>query len=377
MLTYLKTLPFAMLVMVLVSAGRADERHETAADSLLAARKHFSFAVQYKQSGSLEKALDNYERSLDFVDSLYQVHYSYADLLMKLDRKEEARRELLATLRLNPSHFNSAAILAGQYYEEACYDSALVMYEIMLEGRPDDPAIRASVARLRSYLGKDGDALESFMTMIGDGTATPADHERALEIAISRGETDTVGRILELSRTNGADIPSLFTTAAAYFMKTGDTGAAMRNLLAAVERNPSDIESYERLADIAEKTGDAALAAKALAGLHSNMPENVEILTALAENHLQAGRESEAVALIDTGLSLAPENGKLHILKGTWHREQGRPDEAVAEFEAALADERWEPVARQFIWQIRPPETDEEKAERNFFERSRKQDDGN
>ncbi len=40
---------------------------------------------------------------------------------------------------------------------------------------------------------------------------------------------------------------------------------------------------------------------------------------------------------------------------------------SAAAFEAAKADPGWERVAQQRIWQIRPPETEEEKLKRAFF----------
>ena len=41
--------------------------------------------------------------------------------------------------------------------------------------------------------------------------------------------------------------------------------------------------------------------------------------------------------------------------------------DAVASFELARIDPNWEAVAQQRIWQIHPPETEEEKLRREFF----------
>jgi hypothetical protein len=51
-------------------------------------------------------------------------------------------------------------------------------------------------------------------------------------------------------------------------------------------------------------------------------------------------------------------------------------DSVIAEYEKALHDPNWASVAQQRIWQIRPPETEEEKLKKSFFGQSSAEDDG-
>ena len=46
---------------------------------------------------------------------------------------------------------------------------------------------------------------------------------------------------------------------------------------------------------------------------------------------------------------------------------QGNEEDALTAFEVARADPGWQEVAQQRIWQIRPPETEEERLKRQFF----------
>ena len=46
---------------------------------------------------------------------------------------------------------------------------------------------------------------------------------------------------------------------------------------------------------------------------------------------------------------------------------RGAEEDALASFAKAREDPEWESVAQQRIWQLRPPETEEEKLKREFF----------
>ncbi|MCK5346014.1 MAG: hypothetical protein KAR20_21535, partial [Candidatus Heimdallarchaeota archaeon] len=139
------------------------------ADSLLKAKKHFSFAVEYKKNEKYEDAFRNYETSIAYNDTVYQVHYSFADLLLKMNKPEYAKRELLTSFTLNPGHFKSASILASQYYKSAVYDSALVMYEAMHKIKPKQDSILSNIASLREFLDMTEKALESYAELIAKG----------------------------------------------------------------------------------------------------------------------------------------------------------------------------------------------------------------
>jgi Tfp pilus assembly protein PilF len=90
---------------------------------------------------------------------------------------------------------------------------------------------------------------------------------------------------------------------------------------------------------------------------------------------MAAGKSGQAEIIIADALNRTPGDAKLHILMGNLFREKGDDNKAVHEYEIALNDPRWKQTAQQLIWQIRPPQTESEKAEREFFRRGREQSD--
>ena len=90
----------ALFIMGALLASPAKSENGTSADEM--ARQHFSFAVQNKKGGDLKEAVAQYEKSLSYDNTIFQVHYSYADLLLEMGKKEQARRHYLTSYNPEP-----------------------------------------------------------------------------------------------------------------------------------------------------------------------------------------------------------------------------------------------------------------------------------
>ena len=77
------------------------------------------------------------------------------------------------------------------------------------------------------------------------------------------------------------------------------------------------------------------------------------------------------IIYVKKGLSLKPDDGRFLILLGENYRALGQTEKALEQFRLALKDEKWKSSAQRLIWQIEKPETEEEKAERDFFSRGK------
>jgi len=194
-------------------------------------------------------------------------------------------------------------------------------------------------------------------------------------------------------------------------VEQGDVRAAVDALrrLAALDEE-GRYSHYSRMFELAEESGDTECRLEALEGKVSANPRDVESLASLIESCLTdaqdivlAAREAalaeqetalalqeaavvesemaligqlapELVAELETasqwltrGLAANPGDPQLHVLKGDLLVLQGDEEGALAAYEVAKGDPNWLGVAQQRIWQIRPPETAEEKLIRQFF----------
>jgi len=360
----------ALLFSMIIGQSVYTETNTNKKSHNIEARKHFSFAVQLKKNKNYKDAIIQYKKSIGYDDSLYQVHYSYADLLMKLGKRKEAKQSFLKTISIEPKHFNSAAILAKIYYEDADYDSALVMYEIMHNLKPKNSKILANIAMLREYLEKEG-ALEDYEKLISEGDNSyeiiihtsrlalkqndieKANHYAVMAIDRKPGDTTAMRIAAHTSLVLGK-----IKTASIYLKEIFEQDSTDVSILLQLEKNYRTLVDYKNLIWALERH-------------HELVPKDSNILGELAELLYSHGMMDRGIEYVKKGMEIDSSDGRFHILMGEHYRELGQNEKALAEYKLALKDERWKPSAKRLIWQIEKPETDEEKKERDFFNRSK------
>ncbi|HEX2998656.1 MAG TPA: tetratricopeptide repeat protein [Armatimonadota bacterium] len=357
---FLLVLPFPRAFAV-ASAGE---------DSLLLAKKHFSFAVQYKKKGETDEALRQYGKSLAYCDTLYQVHFSLAELLMTAKSPERAKAEYLRTLALNPAHHPSAEVLAGMYTASARYDSALAMYEIMHRLQPDKTVL-TNIARLRGYLGKNAEGLQAAQTLIAQGEDSPENLRLAAELAMKTGDATTADRftLRALEKTPGDR--ELLRLGMKSALARGDSAKATEYLARISLCDSTDIAVLVELEDLCRARGDNGELIRALERHHRLAPRNSSVLGELAETCIAGGDLPRGEKYVRAGLELTPKDGRLHIILGELYRARGRKDQALAEYRTALSDPRWAETARQCISRAGQVQDDPRKNEKDFFGRGK------
>ena len=366
-----QSLIFLILVTVLLTTAvsQSDAAEKSKADSLLQAKKHFSFAVQYKKSESFNQALENYKLSISLNDTVYQVHYSFADLLLDMNRPLDARREFLITLTLNPAHYKSSSMLARLYYEAAEYDSALVMYETMYCLQPCEKKLLSSIAGLRDYLGKKNEALEAYTELINSGEDSYENLMKAVSLSVLLEDMEQAGNLISLALEKHPGDRQTLETASHIYLEQNDMVSASRYLRQLAEIDSTDFSVIEKLEKIYRLGDDTTNLIWILKRQYSLSPEDSVLVGELVELLFGEGEINQGLTYLKKGLERSPGDGKLHILMGNYYRGQEETEKALKEYRTALNDEKWRSRARQFIWQINPPQTEAEKAEQEFFRR--------
>ncbi len=363
---------------VLLAAGfilagygvRAEGDNSSDADSVQEAKKHFSFAVQNKNNGNHEEALRQYSRSLSFCDTLYQAHYSYADLLNKLDRADEALVHFRKAFDLNPEYYNSALMLSKLYHAKGLHDSVLVMYERMNTLKPGNNELLVNIAGLREYLGDEAGALDAYRKAVEHGVTDSGVVMRAAKLAFRTGETESAAEYaVKILDAQPGDMEAL-AIAAQTALDRGDEASAAGYLKRSAENAP-DIAMIVRLEALCKSLDDIDTLLWALELHHTLAPEDVVVIGDLSEILYGRGDMDKAIGYVRRGLAIAPDDGRLRIILGEHYRAGEQEQKALEQYRLAMNDTRWKSSAQRLIWQIEEPETADEKTEREFFSRGK------
>lgn len=147
----------------------------------------YNLALLQRRAGRLEEALASYQQALDLgVTQPEEVHLNrsaiYAD---GLRRSDDAQRELMAALQLNPHYVPALLNLANLHEDQGQRDSALALYERLLTL---DPACHEALARyapLRGVAGP-GDAIITRLRAALDDPTTPLADRASLGFALGK-----------------------------------------------------------------------------------------------------------------------------------------------------------------------------------------------
>ena len=153
--------------------------------------------------------------------------------------------------------------------------------------------------------------------------------------------------------------------------------SASQHLRRIAENDSTDISCLIKLEDIYRHQNDTHNLIWAIEQHHGESPRDCVLIGELAELLFREGKTEKGLEYLQKGLEISTDDGKLRILMGEYFRSRGEIEKALREYERALQDSTWRASAQEFIWQIQPPESEEEKAEREFFNSGKAPQNGN
>ena len=363
------TMALALFPMVVMSSSA--EGTDNADSTVTRAKQHYQFALQHRQAGNTDEAISQLEQSIALYDSLAQVYYAYGEILGEIGDRERAIEAFENALALNPEYYNAAARLAKLYYETEDYGLTLEMYKLMYTLRPDNTVILASIANIQEFLGDREGARDNLIQLAEMGQDSYDNLMRIAVFSFEKEDWESAHMYATLALGKKSRDAKALELAGRTCLLMNDQEAAIRFYRPLAEIDTTSLAIIKTAEDIYRRLSDKENLIWALKRHHELEPDNVNVLGELCENLYPDRLVEEGVEYVRRGIALAPADGRFHILLGENYRMLGMDREALEEFRIALDDSRWASNAERLIWQIERPESDEEKAEREFFNRGK------
>ena len=367
----LRILGLAICILVLDADARANENEVAIADSI---RKYKYYAKTARTNKEYDRAIGYYTTVLQYSPQELQAAYFLGQLYYKEKKDlDNARIALRRAVSIDSLHLNSNRLLYTIYQAVGEVDSAALSLERVLLKKPS-AADRRKLADLYRREGRNERAIVYYEQLVEaerEDTTGVEDAELIEILAVLHQELGQVDQALEWRKrqvedgTGGADqLESIVELQ----IETGDIEGAYESLVKLAKVDSQNTYSYyNRIASIASEEGDDTWRFKGLKGMVEADPKDSESIAELVEWHQGHGEFASAKEWLRRGLKVNPKDAHLLLLKGDNLVREGDEEGAIAAFEKAKADPAWEKVAQQRIWQLRPPETEEEKLKRQFF----------
>jgi tetratricopeptide (TPR) repeat protein len=115
----------------------AEQEKEAAANDTACSYFYFLWGKTAENNQNFEEAQEAYEKALLCDEESVHVKRNLAILLIKMDRKEQAARELEKIISRNPQNFEDRILLAKVYSSLGRNDEAVAIYQDLLETKED------------------------------------------------------------------------------------------------------------------------------------------------------------------------------------------------------------------------------------------------
>ena len=366
----MRTLWLVICALILGAEAKAEE--VAIADSI---QKYKYYAKTARQNKEYDRAIGYYTTVLQYSPQdlkaayfLGQLYYEKKDSIGVRIALPQARIALRQAISIDSLHLNSNLLLYSIYKAMDSPDSAAWSLERVLLKKPDAAKHRRELADLYRRGGHNERAVAHYKQLVADGSKDTELFERLAELHQELGQADQALKWRKRQVEDGTGGADQLEKIVELKLEVGDVEGAYDSLLELARVDSQNAYSYyNRIASIASEEGDDTWRFKGLKGMVEADPKDLQSIAELVEWHQGRGEFTSAKAWLERGLKVAPDDAHLLLLKGDNLVREGDEEGAIAAFEKAKADPAWEKVAQQRIWQLRPPETEEEKLKRQFF----------
>jgi tetratricopeptide (TPR) repeat protein len=235
--------------------------------------------------------------------------FAYADTLMRLDRHDEARREL-ESLRADAAARDEAELrLAKLAYQSGDLAEAKRRFGSLIESPESAGEAVFYLSNIAEREGRDDIALTGYTELIEAGAGLVA-RGRAARLLLKSGDRETAFRLLdEIASKDRSETLSVELAKAALLEDVGKPQEAIALLKLALEEFPEHPGIRMQIALIQEKAGLTPDALRTLEKLLKERPEDASVLNALgyslADRNMKLPR---AETLIRKALEASPDN---------------------------------------------------------------------
>ena len=370
-----RAIPLALIALGLSAPGTRAETDEPAtADSL---RKYRFLAKTAREKKQTDEALGYYGQVIRYKPDDLKAHYFSGSLLANKGDTAAAKRHLLICVSLDSLHVNSNVLLTQLYLRQEDADSAWVFLEPVLSLKPSVSKyrqFRREIADLHRIQGNHKAAISHYEGLAASsGTDARQVFDLLSQMHEANGDTEqalswSLRALSSPASESGPSTVEILNRRLELQTGSGDRPGAYETLRKLVRLDSLSSYSYfDRMAAVAAEAGDLPQQLEGLEGMVEAQPHDLGPLATLVELHLRVKDLKAASTWLRRGLAVNGKHGHLQLLQGELLVLQGDEDAAIAAFERSRQDPEWEKIAQQRIWQLRPPETEEEKLKREFF----------
>jgi Tfp pilus assembly protein PilF len=265
-------------------------------DSNVRKQKYFESGQQYFQKGEYREAAIKFANAIKIDSGYADAHFQLAESYMNLQQPDRAYQEFARTVELQPENYKARIAMANLLILRRDFPLAQEQADLLLQKRPNDPAVHAMASSLLAAQEKIPGAIAEMQKTVA---LDPGRWEPYLSLALLQ-------------------------------LKDSELYAAEENLKKVIALNPKAMQARLVLGTYYQshnRLSEAELQFRDALALDPGTPEPRE---ALARLYLSEGKKAEAEEVLKQATRDLPHNPGSVLALSNFYFMTGNTDKAVA-----------------------------------------------
>ena len=298
----------------------------------------------YREGKSLYER-GSYERALEYLfeakgkaggDLLRRIDLAAAEILLRLNRPEEAIGELKKIVEEEPGSAEGWSLLGDAYSAISRPEEAYRAYMNACRASPEDAALWLKAGEMAEGLGRENEALEAYENALLYDDGPPELWSKVGVLYESSGRFDKAAQAYRKAADLAPDDAEAWRRLGFALMNASDFEGASEALSHLTDLAPTDADAWTTLGEALRASGDKEGAIRAFRIGARLSPERADVWGKLGVVLLEVGRYSEATEAFLRATTLSLADGQYWYQLGFSYMASGTPQSAIEPLQRAV-----------------------------------------
>ena len=293
--------------------------------------------VLYETTKRYDDAIGLYRSYLDRNPAKINYRVKIPELLKRVGRMDEAKKDLEEILTITPDSREVRAALGLLYYDMRNFAGAAQEFSRLLEGTPGDDKLRYMLASSLEQKGDHDAACRNFQLISPSFELFANAQIQAAMILGKQQRHDEAISVMVRALEQKNDQAVLYLYLSSLYEDSKDLTAAEKTIVSGIERVPGNTDLHYMLGVILDKTNRFEESIRQMEKVLEIDPQNADALNFIGYTYAERGVNlDEAEKLILQAMDLKPDNGYIIDSLGWVHFRQNKLASALKHLKRAL-----------------------------------------
>jgi Flp pilus assembly protein TadD len=203
--------------------------------------------VGHRQAATWQDSITLFERAREVSPESPAVHLNLASAYLRVARLQEAEKELVETVRLEPRSYMAHYNLGVLFERREDYASAVESFRHARQLNPQNPKVVYSLIRSLNFLGRRNEAHALLNASLKNLPATPENMRQVAALALWLGSVRQAQALLLQAEQLGPPDAESLNLMGFTFMAEDKRGKAEESFRRAIDLFPNDARGYLNL----------------------------------------------------------------------------------------------------------------------------------